>query len=300
MRLFLFSPILSLNWFWLAFIFFIYFIVFLYIKNNFIYYFWYRRGVGDGGAAIGPKDPRAAHWWRRLLFLYPNFHYFIFIYFLSLISILFTALLIFILLLCNSDSNDLIELSFRECLLFAARYYPSDLTFFSLFRSLGYLVIFQFFIIILYRARFLYLYLFLYLANMSSSFQRPLLIILDRNEDLSSVLAHSWTYQALVHDLFSLDLNRIQLDVKVSFFLFGIYIYLYKECFLSFAISKILWVKMLYLKMWLRIVSSAFLICFYFWIDCYDTSDALRVFYFFPPSLSISFYFIELILYLGK
>jgi len=57
---------------------------------------------------------------------------------------------------------------------------------------------------------------FLFVATLaSSSFQRPLLIVIDRNEDLSAILAHSWTYQALVHDLFALDLNRVQIDIKV-------------------------------------------------------------------------------------
>lgn len=31
--------------------------------------------------------------------------------------------------------------------------------------------------------------------------QRPLLLILDRNLDLATPLHHTWTYQALVHDL---------------------------------------------------------------------------------------------------
>ncbi|KAG9291999.1 hypothetical protein G9A89_017898 [Geosiphon pyriformis] len=44
------------------------------------------------------------------------------------------------------------------------------------------------------------------------SFQRPVLIILDRNIDLVPMLSHSWTYQALVHDVLDLHLNRITLE----------------------------------------------------------------------------------------
>eukprot|EP00117_Sycon_ciliatum_P018072 scpid60804/ scgid5571/ Sec1 family domain-containing protein 1; SLY1 homolog; Syntaxin-binding protein 1-like 2 len=41
------------------------------------------------------------------------------------------------------------------------------------------------------------------------SFQRPLLILLDRSLDLATPLHHSWTYQALIHDLMELSLNRV-------------------------------------------------------------------------------------------
>lgn len=44
------------------------------------------------------------------------------------------------------------------------------------------------------------------------SFQRPLLILLDRNFDLATPLHHTWTYQALLHDVFDLDLNRVELE----------------------------------------------------------------------------------------
>lgn len=44
------------------------------------------------------------------------------------------------------------------------------------------------------------------------SFQRPLLIILDRNVDLATPLHHTWTYQALAHDVLDLSLNRVALD----------------------------------------------------------------------------------------
>ncbi|KAF5352645.1 hypothetical protein D9756_005815 [Leucocoprinus leucothites] len=42
-----------------------------------------------------------------------------------------------------------------------------------------------------------------------SSLQRPLLLILDRNVDLTSVISHGWTYQALLSDCFSMKLNRV-------------------------------------------------------------------------------------------
>lgn len=38
---------------------------------------------------------------------------------------------------------------------------------------------------------------------------RPLLILLDRNIDLVPMLSHSWTYQALVHDVLDMRLNRV-------------------------------------------------------------------------------------------
>ncbi|XP_057315820.1 sec1 family domain-containing protein 1-like [Hydractinia symbiolongicarpus] len=44
------------------------------------------------------------------------------------------------------------------------------------------------------------------------SFQRPVLIILDRNNDLCTPLHHTWTYQALCHDIFDLQLNRVSVQ----------------------------------------------------------------------------------------
>jgi hypothetical protein len=41
------------------------------------------------------------------------------------------------------------------------------------------------------------------------STNRPLLILLDRNIDLVPMLSHSWTYQALVHDVLDMRLNRV-------------------------------------------------------------------------------------------
>ncbi|XP_053693499.1 protein sly1 homolog [Sabethes cyaneus] len=41
------------------------------------------------------------------------------------------------------------------------------------------------------------------------SFQRPLLILMDRNLDMATPLHHTWTYQALAHDVLELSLNRV-------------------------------------------------------------------------------------------
>eukprot|EP01135_Chromosphaera_perkinsii_P008142 Nk52_evm1s1141 gene=Nk52_evmTU1s1141 len=43
----------------------------------------------------------------------------------------------------------------------------------------------------------------------SVSFRRTLLVVLDRNMDIPTSLHHTWTYQALVHDLLDLNLNRV-------------------------------------------------------------------------------------------
>lgn len=43
------------------------------------------------------------------------------------------------------------------------------------------------------------------------SFSRPLLVILDRNIDLATPLHHTWTYQALAHDVLEMQLNRVTL-----------------------------------------------------------------------------------------
>ena len=44
------------------------------------------------------------------------------------------------------------------------------------------------------------------------SFQRPLLVLLDRNLDLATMLHHTWTYQALSHDVLDLKLNRVEIE----------------------------------------------------------------------------------------
>ncbi|CEG47256.1 sec1 family transporter sly1 [Plasmopara halstedii] len=48
----------------------------------------------------------------------------------------------------------------------------------------------------------------------TSNFQRPLLIIMDRNEDIASGLHHPSTYQALVDDILSIQMNRVKVSVK--------------------------------------------------------------------------------------
>ncbi|ELU01084.1 hypothetical protein CAPTEDRAFT_149404 [Capitella teleta] len=48
------------------------------------------------------------------------------------------------------------------------------------------------------------------------SFQRPLLVILDRNIDLATPFHHTWTYQALSHDVLQLKLNRVEIEEKVQ------------------------------------------------------------------------------------
>lgn len=55
----------------------------------------------------------------------------------------------------------------------------------------------------------------LFLENSKSlNFQRPVLIILDRNIDLVPMLSHSWTYQALIHDVLDMHLNRITIETE--------------------------------------------------------------------------------------
>ena len=48
----------------------------------------------------------------------------------------------------------------------------------------------------------------------SMNYQRPVLVILDRNMDLVPILSHSWTYQALVHDVMDMKLNEIVVQVN--------------------------------------------------------------------------------------
>ncbi|CRG97356.1 Sec1 family protein, putative [Plasmodium gallinaceum] len=45
----------------------------------------------------------------------------------------------------------------------------------------------------------------------SKTIQRPLLILADRDVDLSIMIQHSWTYQALIHDVFDIKLNKINI-----------------------------------------------------------------------------------------
>ena len=48
------------------------------------------------------------------------------------------------------------------------------------------------------------------------SFQRPLLVILDRNLDLATMMHHTWTYQALIHDVLDLRLNRVEIEEVID------------------------------------------------------------------------------------
>ncbi|CAJ0958287.1 unnamed protein product, partial [Mesorhabditis belari] len=49
-------------------------------------------------------------------------------------------------------------------------------------------------------------------GQLSSS--RPVLIIADRSADLATMLHHTWTDQALVHDVLGLDQNRVSMPDK--------------------------------------------------------------------------------------
>lgn len=50
----------------------------------------------------------------------------------------------------------------------------------------------------------------------SSSVQRPLLCLFDRNFDLTAMLQHAWTYQPLVHDVLNMRLNRVDVDTDTG------------------------------------------------------------------------------------
>jgi hypothetical protein len=52
----------------------------------------------------------------------------------------------------------------------------------------------------------------LFSAKMSLS--RPVLVLLDRDIDLCSMLTHSWTYSTLFHDLLGMKLNRLSINVR--------------------------------------------------------------------------------------
>ncbi|KAL6056558.1 Sec1 domain containing protein 1, partial [Balamuthia mandrillaris] len=54
------------------------------------------------------------------------------------------------------------------------------------------------------------------LDSPSSSFVRPVLILLDRNVDLTVMCHHTWTYQALIHDLLDFKLNSVRVDVDTE------------------------------------------------------------------------------------
>ena len=52
------------------------------------------------------------------------------------------------------------------------------------------------------------------------SFHRPILVILDRQVDLATPLHHTWTYQALAHDVLHYSLNRVSLGNYTFFYIF--------------------------------------------------------------------------------
>lgn len=49
--------------------------------------------------------------------------------------------------------------------------------------------------------------------NKETAFHRPLLVLVDRNLDLSVPLYHPWTYQALIHDMFHSKNNAVTVPV---------------------------------------------------------------------------------------
>lgn len=49
-------------------------------------------------------------------------------------------------------------------------------------------------------------------GNLPLSFQRPLLVVLDRNMDMATPLHHTWTYQAMAHDVLDLKLNQVRVE----------------------------------------------------------------------------------------
>ncbi|XP_034099626.1 protein sly1 homolog [Drosophila sulfurigaster albostrigata] len=48
------------------------------------------------------------------------------------------------------------------------------------------------------------------------SFQRPVLLLLDRNMDLATPLHHTWSYQAMVHDVLDLGLNLVYVEDEAA------------------------------------------------------------------------------------
>jgi hypothetical protein len=50
----------------------------------------------------------------------------------------------------------------------------------------------------------------------SASTSRPVLVLVDRNVDLTAMLSHSWVYQSLIYDVLSMHLNKITMTVPVD------------------------------------------------------------------------------------
>ena len=57
------------------------------------------------------------------------------------------------------------------------------------------------------------------------TFNSIVLILLDRNMDLTPMLSHSWTYQSLIHDVLEMKLNRIIIEVCHNSSRLGIRVY---------------------------------------------------------------------------
>jgi hypothetical protein len=54
------------------------------------------------------------------------------------------------------------------------------------------------------------------LLESGGSYNRPVLLIADRNIDLSVMISHAWSYQSLIHDLLAYKLNRVKIEVDAS------------------------------------------------------------------------------------
>lgn len=50
----------------------------------------------------------------------------------------------------------------------------------------------------------------------STTTSRPVLVLVDRNVDLTAMLSHSWVYQSLIYDVLSMNLNKITMNVPVD------------------------------------------------------------------------------------
>ncbi|PVU84626.1 hypothetical protein BB559_007509 [Furculomyces boomerangus] len=53
-------------------------------------------------------------------------------------------------------------------------------------------------------------------TTMTNPNGRPVLLLLDRDFDLSTMLAHSWTYQSLIHDVLDMNLNQITIETEID------------------------------------------------------------------------------------
>lgn len=54
------------------------------------------------------------------------------------------------------------------------------------------------------------------LSSRALSFRRPVLFLVDRAVDITPVLYHTWTYQALVHDCLSMKLDRVSVSAQTN------------------------------------------------------------------------------------